>query len=191
METGALEPYRPDASNFPRAILGNSVVGYPEERYLDLRKLDALGPLMKARLDQCKQKGFDGIEPDIDASIFDGVDSSNPTGFPISYQNLLTYDRFIATEAHNRGLSIGLKNGITGDGRFVKDMLPYVDWTVNEECFANSECNILSEFIKAGKPVFQAEYDLSPNDFCDQANALGFSSIKKNKSLDAYRLTCR
>ncbi|NWF65308.1 MAG: endo alpha-1,4 polygalactosaminidase [Chloroflexi bacterium] len=48
------------------------------------------------------------------------------------------------------GLSIGLKN----DLHQIKDLLPYFDWIVNEECFSFDECDLLLPFVKAVKPVF-------------------------------------
>ena len=59
---------------------------------------------MRARFDLCKAKGFDGIEPD----NIDGY--TNNTGFPLTYQDQLNYNTWLANEAHARGLSIGLKN---------------------------------------------------------------------------------
>ena len=45
-------------------------------------------------------------------------------------------------------------------------------------------------FTAAGKPVFHVEYDLDPGQFCAQAKALGFSSMKKKQALDAWRQPC-
>ncbi len=38
-------------------------------------------------------------------------------------------------------------------------LLPYFDGALNEECFAYDECEALTPFIEAKKPVFQAEYE--------------------------------
>jgi len=54
---------RPDAGAFPDAVKGDSN-GWSGERWLDIRRLDVLGPIMQRRLDLCKQKGFDAVEPD-------------------------------------------------------------------------------------------------------------------------------
>ncbi len=63
METGAWESYRPDASSYPLLVLGKTMGGYPDERYVDIRQLSILRPIIAARLDLCKQKGFDGSSP--------------------------------------------------------------------------------------------------------------------------------
>lgn len=186
VSVGSWEGWRPDADEFPESVLGNDYEGWPGERWLDIRRIDVLGPIMKARLDQCRAKGFDGIEPD----NMDGY--TNDTGFPLTYQDQLNYNVWLADEAHGRGLSIGLKN----DGDQVADLLPYFDWALTEDCFAQGWCEEMGAFISAGKAVFAAEYtdQLTANQFlaqvCPQAADMGFSVILKNRDLDAWRQAC-
>src|SRR3989441_1310259 len=176
---GTFEDWRPDVGRFPASVLGNAVAGWAGERWLDVRQLTVLGPIMSARMDMCAQKGFDGIE-------IDNVDGySNPTGFPLTYQDQLNYDTFMANAAHARGLSVGLKNDV---GQ-VKDLLPYFNWALDESCFNFNECNTLLPFINAGKPVFQTQYETSQ--YCAQANALNFNGIVKHLLLDAWIQPCR
>ncbi len=177
---GTYEPWRPDAWKFPQEVLGNPLQDWPDERWLDIRRLDILGPIMASRLDLAVSKGCDGVEPD-------NVDSyQNDTGFPLSYDDQLRYNRWIAEEAHKRGLSVGLKNDLDQ----IADLEPYFDWALNEECFYYNECDNLLIFINKGKAVFQVEYELDPSQFCPQANAMGFSSMKKRWELDAWRIAC-
>ena len=129
----------------------------------------------------CKAKGFDAIEPD----NIDGY--TNSTGFPLTAQDQITYNTFLATSAHQRGLSIGLKNDIDQ----VTTLLPLFDWALNEQCFEYQECDKLIAFITAGKAVFNVEYNLQTHAFCPQANAMNFNSLKKNLQLDAFRVPCR
>jgi hypothetical protein len=35
-----------------------------DEKWLDVRQIAILGPIMSARMDVCKSKGFDAVEPD-------------------------------------------------------------------------------------------------------------------------------
>jgi endo-alpha-1,4-polygalactosaminidase (GH114 family) len=49
----------------------------------------------------------------------------------------------------------------------------------------------LLPFVEAGKPVFVIEYELSPQDFCEQANRLNYNVLHKNWELDTYRVACR
>jgi hypothetical protein len=186
MSAGSWEDWRPDAGSFPASVLGNGYEGWPGEKWLDIRQIDLLAPIMRGRLDQCQAKGFDGVEPD----NIDGY--TNDTGFPLSYEDQLRYNRWLAGEAHARGLSIGLKN----DGEQAAELLPYVDWALTEDCFAQDWCHEVVPFVAAGKAAFAAEYtdELSIKEFrsqvCPQAATLGFSAILKHRDLDAWRQAC-
>ena len=139
-----------------------------------------LGPILEARFDDCRDKGFDGIEPDnVDGFL-------NETGFPLTYDDQLVFNIWLADQAHQRGLSIGLKN----DMDQIPDLLPHFDWALNEECFQFDECETLLPFIDAGKPVFNVEYALEKSEFCDRARELRFMSLKKNLDVDAPREAC-
>ena len=162
---------RPDAGAFPDAVKGDSN-GWSGERWLDIRRLDVLGPIMQRRLDLCKQKGFDAVEPD----NVDGY--TNSTGFPLTAADQLTYNRFLATAAHARGLSIGLKNDLDQ----AQTLEPDFDWALNEQCFQYNECGLLKPFSAAGKAIFEVEYNLDPAQFCPQARTLGIMSMKKKLS---------
>jgi uncharacterized protein (TIGR03437 family) len=178
---GTYEPWRPDASRFPARVRGAAVEGFSDERWLDIRQLDVLGPILEARLDLCREKGFDAAEPD----NVDGY--ANRSGFPLTAADQLRFNRFLATAAHRRGLSVGLKNDLDQ----VRDLAGDFDWALNEECFQYKECEVLLPFTNAGKPVFHVEYELQPAAFCNRANELGFNSLKKNINLDAARTACR
>lgn len=65
------------------------------------------------------------------------------------------------------------------------------DDAVVEQCFEYEECDQYAPFVAAGKPVFEIEYNRTPDAFCDQANALNFNSLFKYLSLDTYRVPCR
>ena len=44
--------------------------------------------------------------------------------------------------------------------------------------------------VRAGKAVFEAEYNVPLSQFCGQSVALGFSAIRKDTDLDATRQAC-
>jgi hypothetical protein len=178
---GSWEDWRPDAGDFPPEVIGDPLDNWPGENWLDIRQIDLLSPIMAARLDLAAAKGCDGIEPD----NIDGY--TNESGFPLTAQDQLTYNLWLAEQAHVRGLSIGLKNNLEQ----ISDLLPYFDWALNEECFTYDECDLLSPFTQANKAVFGVEYELESNQFCPQANALDFDFLKKNWDLDAWRESCR
>ena len=179
LDAGTYESFRPDARAFPHSVLGRPN-GWPGERWLDIRRLAVLEPIMGARLTLCRRKGFDGVEAD----NVDGY--ANDTGFPLTAGQQLTYNRWLARTAHTLGLSIALKNDLDQARR----LEPFFDYALDEQCFEYSECDQLRPFVAAHKAVFEVEYNLAPVRFCCQANALGFMSMRKHLSLSAFRQAC-
>ncbi|GAA3869457.1 endo alpha-1,4 polygalactosaminidase [Streptomyces sedi] len=179
VNAGAWEDFRPDADAFPEELLGEGN-GWPGERWLDIRALDTLRPLLAERFDLCVEKGFDAVEPD----LLDGY--QNDTGFPLTADDQLAFNRMVAELAHERGLAVGLKNDLDQ----IPELVDEFDFAVNEECAAHDECELLTPFIEADKPVFHVEYELSAEEFCPDTTRLGLSSLAKNWDLDAWRETC-
>ncbi len=179
LDAGTYENFRPDAQRFPKSVLG-ATNGWPGERWLDIRQLRVLAPIMLARFAQCKAKHFDGVEAD----NVDGY--SNHTGFPLTAADQLTYNRWLARTAHRLGLSIALKN----DTDQVRQLEPDFDYALDEQCFQYSECSKLQPFVTAHKAVFEVEYNLPKSRFCSQARADGFMSMRKRLNLGAMRQTC-
>jgi hypothetical protein len=176
---GSWEAWRPDATQFIAKVKGRSN-GWPGEVWLDIRNLDQLGPIMQARLDRAVSKNCDGVDPD----NVDGY--TNNSGFPLSYQDQITFNKWLAAQAHSRGLSIGLKNDLDQ----IKDLVDDFDWALNEQCFQYNECNLLLPFIQAGKAVFSIEYRGDTSQFCNQANQMGFNTLYKKLELDGWRIDC-
>jgi len=144
---GSSEDWRPDFAQFAAADLGNQVDDWPGEKWLDIRNESVLA-VMLARLDQAKAKGCDGVEPD----NMDGY--NNDTGFDLTADNQLGYNRRLANEAHQRGLAVALKN----DGDQAEDLVAYFDLSLNEQCHELGECAALTPFTTSNKPIFNAEY---------------------------------
>ena len=177
ISAGTYEDWRPDASQFPAAILGNGVSGWPGEKWLDVRDVrksgSTLASIMNTRLDMCHSKGFDAVE-------FDNIDGyTNNTGFPLTASDQAYYNVFLANAAHARGMSAVLKN----DGDQVTQLLPYFDMALNEQCNQYTECDKLTPFISAGKPVFNAEYGSSTS-FCPADNAANINGVNFSINLD-------
>lgn len=100
---GSYEDWRPDASEFAKQDLGKTLKGWDDERWLNIRS-KKVQDIMMRRLDLAAKKGCDGVEPD-------NVDSYRTnTGFSFRKYDQLDYNRFLATQAHQRGLAVGLKN---------------------------------------------------------------------------------
>jgi hypothetical protein len=103
--------------------------------------------------------------------------------------------RFLSDKAASLNLSTGLKNG----GAILSSVLPFTQFSVNEQCVEFSECDQFSPFINASKPVFHIEYP--KKDKADVVKALcadagpadgatAFSTVLKNLSLDGYIEEC-
>jgi len=177
---GSREDWRADADDFSQEVLGKKMQGWEGERWLDIRRNDDLAPVMIARLDLAVSKGCDGVEPD----NVDGY--QNRTGFALTAEDQLSYNIWLAEQTHRRGLSIGLKNDLDQ----VQELEPYFDWALNEQCFEYDECDKLLPFVEAGKAVFGVEYNLEVDEFCDQANAMRFSWLRKELDLGAWGEAC-
>ncbi|HYQ78163.1 MAG TPA: endo alpha-1,4 polygalactosaminidase [Solirubrobacterales bacterium] len=175
LDVGSWESYRPDADRFPKAVLGRAYDGYPDERWLDIRRLDLLAPILRKRFDLCRRKGFDAVEPDNVAGF------ENETGFPLSGGDQLRFNRWVAREVRRRGMAVALKN----DPGQVDQLLGSFDFAVVEECFAYDECGRFSPFVAAGKRVFVAEYTEPLAAICAEAERLRFSVIRKDANLFA------
>ncbi len=183
ISAGSWENWRPDAGKFPKSVIGNKYEGWAGERWLDIRRINQLAPIMRARMNMCKSKGFDAIEPD----NIDGY--TNKTGFRITSGDQLRYNKWLAREAHARGLSIGLKN----DEGQAKALVPYFDWAMTEDCFDEGWCSKMRPFAASNKAVFAAEYTdtgATPARFCSKARSLHFDAILKKRNLGAWRRGC-
>ncbi len=180
---GSWENWRSDANQFPNSVIGNDYTNWPGEKWLDIRRIDILGPVLQKRLDTCQQKGFDAVEPD----NIHGYQEN--TGFPLTYNDQLTFNKWLTQEAHKRRLLIGLKN----DSEQVRDLLPYFDFAVTEDCFQQGWCSDMLPFIQSSKPVFAAEYTdtgMTTDKFCSQAKELRFNTILKQRGLTVYIKQC-
>jgi hypothetical protein len=148
IDVGTYEPNRPDLNLIPASDIGNGVAGWPGEKWLNIGDISGLTPMVQSRMNMCKTKGFDAIEPD----NIDGY--TNNTGFPLTAAKQLAFNQFLASTAHSLGLSIGLKNDVDQTSQLVS----YFDWALDEECNKYSECNTMAPFTSANKAVFNAEY---------------------------------
>ncbi len=136
---------------------------------------------MGKRMDLAVTKKSDGVDPD----NMDGYTQNS--GYTISYNDQLVYNRMIASEAHKRGLGVGLKNNLEQ----IKDLVDDFDWAVNEQCFKFNECDMLVPFIDQNKPVYGIEYEVKPSKFCSKAIAYNFDTQYKGQLLDEKAEYCR
>jgi hypothetical protein len=176
---GSYEAWRPDADDIPVSARGRKMSGW-DERWLDIKDLQ-VRKVMLARLDLAVRKGCDGVDPD----NVDGF--TNSTGFGIQAPDQIDYNRFLATEAHRRGLLIGLKNA----GGIVGSLHDIYDFAVVEQCYQYDECEQYDPFIASNKAVFVAEYGAYRAKNCVDAKTNRYSLVYYARLLDDSRYeTC-
>ncbi|WP_373887634.1 endo alpha-1,4 polygalactosaminidase [Cupriavidus basilensis] len=183
---GSSENWRPDFKQFAAADMGKALSGWAGERWLDTRSAN-VRQIMQARMDLAKSKGCDGVDPD----NVDGY--TNKPGFPLTAATQLDYNRFLATEAHARGLAVGLKNDVDQVSQLATDF----DFAVNEQCFQYNECASYKPFTAQGKAVFNVEYASKYKTastraaLCASAQAAHLRTLVLPLNLDdAFRYAC-
>ena len=132
----AWENYRPDASPgtyFPASALGNVYFGFPAERWVDFRQLDALKPMLRERIGMCAAKGFNAVELD----DIDGFDPPSTTGFNLTPGDVRNYLAYAFNLIHEYGMTALWKNSpyLSSWGR------EYSDGAVVEECYLSKACS--------------------------------------------------
>ncbi|KAF4630342.1 hypothetical protein G7Y89_g7805 [Cudoniella acicularis] len=156
---GTAENTRPDYGNFTAVDIGEALVDWPGENYVNISS-PAVWDIMKARIKLASDKNCDGIEPD-NTDIY----SNDGGGLNITPGDVIIYFQKLAQEIHSYNMSIGLKNS--------QEILPNVSslaqFAINEECsYQDSTCSAYADFtnpsqvvLSSGivpKPVFHVEY---------------------------------
>ncbi len=144
---GSAENWRPAHARLTAADKGKAMRGWPGEKWLDIRSANVRAT-MASRLDSAKYKGCDGV----DADNVDGY--THHTGFALTAQDQLNFNRFLADQAHVRKLAIGLKNAVAQ----LAVLEPLFDFAINEQCHEYSECGGYAVFLSKNKPVLNVEY---------------------------------
>ncbi len=181
---GSYESWRPDAGDVASAALGGTLDGFEDERWLDVGDPSVLA-VAEGRLDLAVERGCDGVEPDnVDGYV-------NDTGFDLTADDQLDFNRALAAAAAERGLLIGLKNDIDQ----IPDLVDHFDFAVNEQCHEFDECEVYAAFVDRDKPVFNAEYAMpfvdDPDSVCARSIALGLRTLLLPLDLDnSFRISC-
>ncbi len=188
VSVGTVEDWRPDAHLFPASVVGNDYAGWEGEKWLDIRNITQLSPILLSRLDMIKDKGFDAVEPD----NIDGFEYPDP-GFDLKKQDAEKFCIWLIEEAHKRGLSIGQKNA----PELAPDLVDGFDWMLTEDAFADDWQQDAKIFIEKGKAVFAVEYTdrMSEQSFfntvCPIALAENYTAILKDRDLTAGKVSCQ
>ncbi|KAE8321057.1 glycoside hydrolase superfamily [Aspergillus sergii] len=189
---GSYENWRPDKDKFKDSDMGNTLDGWPDEKWLDLNSKNVRS-IMTSRLDIAVEKNCDGVDPD----NVDAYDNDN--GLDMKKEDSANFMMWLANETHARNMSIGLKNA----GAIIPAVIDNMQWSVNEQCAQYEECDTYAAFIDKNKPVFHIEYpkgdDTNNNDLvstsqknsaCDFEGSSNFSTVIKNMNLDNWIQTC-
>lgn len=184
VDVGTWENWRPDAKEFPKSVLGKPDGGWKGERWLDIRQTKILEPIMTHRLQLCKEKGFDAVDPDnLDGYV-------NDTGFHLTYAEQLAYDTWVAQEAHALGLTAAEK----GDNNQVNDLVKVYDYAVVEQCYMQGWCNQFAPYTQTNRLVVDVEYNITQQRFvgkaCPDTAKYHESAMLKKLELTAWIVTC-
>ena len=161
------EDWRPDANRFLRQDLGRPLAGWPGERWVNT-KSEAIRSIIRNRLDLAKRRGFYGVDVD-NTDIYE-----HTTGFDNSLKTAADYVRFIANEAHARGLKYSLKNSMD----LISSVKGVVDFYQNEECQQYGE----ADRYRGVGPVFNIEYKRPSSVY----RRKGFYSLLKRQKMGAF-----
>ena len=140
LNAGAWEDFRPDADDFPADVIGRKYAGWPGERWLDISNYSSFADIILDRMDLAVEKGCDGI----DADNVEGYQADS--GFPITADDQLTYNRWLSAQAHARGMLIALKN----DPSQAADLVEDFDLAIVESCAFFRFCDAFVPFIQHG-----------------------------------------
>ncbi|CAN0035043.1 unnamed protein product, partial [Laminaria digitata] len=84
-------------------------------------------------------------------------------------------------------MGVAMKNNNEAAAFHVDDY----DMVVNEECWINGNCANYWPWIKAGKPILNTEYFTARCMYCERANDMNMSTIKKVPDLTSCRVDCK
>jgi hypothetical protein len=176
VDVGTAEDFRPDYGEFPKSVLGKSN-GWPGEKWLDIRQLSVIEPIMEARFQLCAEKGFDAVEPD-NIEAF-----SNKSGFEVTPQQQIAYNEWVADDVHSLGMAVLQKN----DGEQTPQLHSYFDGALSEQCNQYEECADFQPYLAAGEPVLNAEYRKRTSQFCAADRAAGIMGARFALSLNGKK----
>jgi hypothetical protein len=188
VSVGTMEDWRDDAASFndpllyPQPVVGKPYEDWPGEYFLDIRA-PTLRYVMQRRFNDCALKGFQAIEAD-NMDVY-----TNDSGFDISRADTIRYIEQLAADAHGQGMQIGQKNV----PELTSDLVGVMDFVITESCFADNWCGDILAYVKAGKPVFNAEYKEQSPDFasaCAYGAKNRISMILKDLGLTSELETC-
>lgn len=144
---GSYEPNRSDSAQFTAADMGNTMEGWEDEIWVDIRSAN-VRKIMAARIKAAASKGCDAVDPD----NVDGYNNNN--GLGLTQQDTIDYVKWLSAQAAASGMSMGLKNAL----EILSQVQSSVAFAVNEQCYGYGECDMYASFVQSGKAAFHVEY---------------------------------
>jgi len=187
---GTLEKWRTDYKNADTTTkeqwdsLIVKKMGDWNEWWLDFTgtNLSVLKELMSARLQKMKDIGCHGVEPD-NVDCYDNSRCRNGRDKSTLKEDQIIYNKWLADEAHKRGMFIALKNAVG----IIPDLVNHFDCAMNESCYRYNECDTYEPFIKKKKLVMNVEYATQNSGWC---SARGSSELM-SKWCDGKNNVCK
>ena len=179
---GVWEEWRSDAGGYPSTTKGNTLSLFGGLWWQDIRS-ERVESVMRGRLAAADAKGCDGV-------LVDNVDSyRHDTGFPIAFEDQLSFNRMLISEAHRLDLAIGM----TLDSGQMETLVDELDFVVIEQCFSKEECPEVEVFLDQAKPVLALilSEEADAKQTCVAALESGFDPLVKAADLGPERLSCR
>ncbi|KAF2264341.1 hypothetical protein CC78DRAFT_516888 [Lojkania enalia] len=176
---GSKEAWRTDSADFKYSDTGKELDGWPDEVWVNVKSQN-VRYIMKKRIQLAASKGCTAIDPD----NVDGY-NENQDGFGYDKSAYVDYVKYLAQEATNNKLAIGLKNAV----ELITNLVDVVQFAVNEQCHQYKECGSYKSFTDANKAVFNIEYG---GDSCDSPARVKLSTLIKSndQSLDLLGSAC-
>jgi len=169
--------------------LGTKLSGYPEN-FLNINSASTVSIIESMIQQQCAAKGFNGVETDLDETFGNNEGS---TGFTITQANEEAYLTTLSNYMHSLGLAwISKDLSDTGIQSFVSDMEPLSQGMIDEQANQYGTISLDNVFLKAGKPIFDAEYAPETQaEFCSYDNTNNINGVLFPVNLNGPRQPCR
>lgn len=182
LNVGSYEPWRSDSKEYSKDLFLQDDPDWPGEVFLNVKEAfepnSELAKILRKRIQMCKDKGFDAIEPD-------NLQNHENTSGTLTEQDQVNFNTWFADQVHEAGMAVFQKNG--PDLVMLKDsqgrrMVDVFDGILNESCAKYDECAALAEYVKRGKLALDVEYEESLLK-CDLAKKYGFNMMYKDRNL--------
>ena len=152
LDLGTWEDFRPDAEAWTfgagsvSQLIGNTVSGYSNEHWIDVRGVSAMGTLVENRIQQqCASKGFDTVEID----NIDGWDPVAKSGYLLTMEDAEAWLADLATRIHNLGMTVLWKN----EPYLTYWAVSRFDGVLNEQCYQYQECTAAQDAGSSTNPA--------------------------------------